>query len=632
MSKDSIVDHVFAVRVNSIIFARMHPLHNVQKYLRHPQMKVGACLSKESCKFAVWAPHRDNVSLVLCEENQVLKMSRVADGFWWLELNGITPESQYMYRLGDKVDRADPASHFQPEGVFGASAVVDHGSFGWSDQDWLGIAQKDLVIYELHVGTFSKEGTFAAARERAHALAELGITAVELMPIAQFPGTRNWGYDSVFPYAVQNTYGGPLELKLLVDEFHRQGVAVILDVVYNHLGPEGNFLGDFGPYFLSERQTPWGPALNFDGLQSRYVRDYFIESALYWFRNYHVDGLRLDAVYAIVDRSRRHFLQELSDSVQRLPAPRMRLLIAENDRVDPKMTDVARRGGYGLDAVWHDSLHHALHTLLTGEKNWYYASFGSIAQVVQAFKEGGEECASQKACVAPWKQVAFSQNHDQIGNRPLGERLTTLAGLEAAKVAAACVILSHETPLLFMGEEYGETSPFLFFTDYKGAELAKVVLVNRRKEALQNGWRKKPLDSQSLDVFVRSKIDWEKKATEKGAKTLGYYKALLSLRKNLDKAGACGQFGIDGKRALVIHRHKGCSVAFFFVNFGSQSHKFNFPASDGEFVNRLDSADSAWAGPGSELPTNARSGDVLHAEPTSFAVYVNSKFGEGRRT
>ena len=275
-------------------------------------MKIGAYYSKNKTEFTVWAPNENQVSIVLPKENQVLKMDKTENGYWQLAVSGIKPETRYLFRLDNNKDRPDPASHFQPDGVFGSSAVVNHSSFVWKDNDWQGIKFEDMIMYELHIGTFSPQGTFAGAKSRASELSRMGINAVELMPVSQFSGTRNWGYDGVFPFAVQNTYGGPEELKKLVAEFHANGIAVILDVVYNHIGPEGNFLGDFGPYFLFNRNSPWGPSINFDGPSNQPVRNFFLENAVHWFQNYHIDGLRLDAIYAIKDNSPKHFLTELS--------------------------------------------------------------------------------------------------------------------------------------------------------------------------------------------------------------------------------------------------------------------------------------------------------------------------------
>ncbi len=567
-------------------------------------------------------------------------MNKADNGYWLLEIEGIKPETRYQFRLNDKTDTPDPASHFQPEGVFGSSAVVDHSAFLWKNNDWRGIKLEDMVMYELHVGTFTQQGTFAAAKRRAKELSRLGINAVELMPVSQFSGSRNWGYDAVFPFAVQNTYGGPEEFKKLVDEFHANGTAVILDVVYNHLGPEGNFLGDFGPYFLFDRKSPWGPAVNFDGTLNDHVRNFFLENAVYWFQHYHVDGLRLDAVFAIIDKSSKHFLKELFENVEKISTDHKKLLlIAENDRVDPKIIDPLKTGGYGLDAVWHDSLHHSLHALLTGERNWYYSSFGTAKQIKEALQIeyfNCEQTSLEKPDICsrirfdPRRLVVFSQNHDQIGNRPLGERLITLAGLEGAKLAAGIVILSQYIPLLFMGEEYGENAPFLFFTDFSNKVLGKKVFVGRKREIKKNGWKGESPDPQDSATFSCSKINWERRSKGKGRKILEYYKTIISLKKAFADSdpNKCLQTKFlmcKDEPLLIIQKETSEATMVTVANFGNQICHYMFPFNDGSYVKVVDSADTAWLGPGSVLPVRAEFGDEHTICPLSMSVFLKQK-------
>ena len=604
-------------------------------------MKIGANYSKNSSEFVVWAPHRNTVSVVLPQENQILKMESLDNGYWRLVAEGIKPDTRYLFRLNDNIDRSDPASHFQPDGVFGPSAIVNHSSFPWKDNSWCGVNLEDMIMYELHIGTFSPEGTFAGAGGRAHELSRLGINAVELMPVSQFSGERNWGYDEVFPFAVQNTYGGPEELKKLVQEFHSNGIAVILDVIYNHIGPEGNFLKDFGPYFLS-RKTPWGKAINFDGPFSANVRNFFLENAVHWFKNYHIDGLRLDAVFAIIDNSPKHFLNELSETVENFSktTPRKVLLIAENDCVDPKIIQSRKTGGYGLDALWHDDLHHSLHALLTGERNWYYSSFGTLEKLVEALEENcigpSQQLTRQtlgkysSKCISPSKLVVFSQNHDQIGNRPIGERLITIAGVEAAKLAAGFILLSPFIPLLFMGEEYGEEAPFLFFTDYSDESLRKKVRIGRKNELKQNGWKNQTPDPQNLATFSNSKIDWQQRSLDKGRKILAYYQKVISLRKdhcnsNFDKQLGTKFFMYKGKSILVIQKRLSDCFMVTVANFSNHERNYRFPCTGGVYVKVLDSADNDWAGPVSALPSKAKLGDRHTICPLSMAVYLKSK-------
>ena len=418
-------------------------------------MNIGAHYTNKNCEFTVWAPNHDKVSLLLTEKNESIAMQKARGGYWKLRVEGIKPATKYLYQIANQAPKPDPASHYQPEGVFGSSAVVDHEAFRWKDSDWQGIPLEELVFYELHVGTFTREGNFKAISERLGELAELGVNAVELMPVTQFSGGRNWGYDSVFPYAVHNTYGTPDDLKGLVECCHVNGLAMFLDIIYNHVGPEGAVLKDFGPYFRENRKTPWGPSLNFDGPDCAEVRRFFFENALHWFKNYHVDGVRLDAVHAIMDTSQKHFLKELSETVDHYSeaAGRKVYLVAETNQNDPVVVRSRRSGGYGLDAQWLDDFHHALHVLLTKEKKGYYMDYGGLSDLVASLNEGyiytGQFSRFWQANrghpptgVPPCRFVVFTQNHDQTGNRAFGERLITLAGQEAAKLAATLVAFS----------------------------------------------------------------------------------------------------------------------------------------------------------------------------------------------
>ncbi len=603
-------------------------------------MKIGAKYSEDKSEFVVWAPHRKKVSVTLPQENQTLKMDKDDDGYWRLETDKIKPGTRYLFRLDEHLDRPDPASHFQPEGVFGNSALVDHSSFVWKDTDWSGINLKDTIIYELHVGAFTQEGTFAGAMKRAKELSRMGITAVELMPISQFSGARNWGYDMVLPFAVQNTYGGPDQLKKLVQEFHENGIAVILDVIYNHLGPEGNFLKDFGPYFLLNSMTPWGEAINFYGQLSVHVRNFFLENAVHWFKNYHVDGLRLDAVFTMIDNSPKHFLKELSETVEKLSTPTSKklLLIAENDCIDSKIIS-EKPDGYGLDAIWYDDFHHAIHASLTGEQNWYYSSFGSLEKVIQVLETNdiGKTCLineqiQQKAPtsnISSSKLVVFSQNHDQVGNRPLGERLKSISGLEAAKLAAGLSLLLSFTPLLFMGEEYGEDAPFLFFTDYSDETLGKKVRIGRKRELKKNGWKNHPPDPQKTSTFLASKIDWQRRFSEKGKKILAYYQKLIRLRKELSRnfnwSAETKFFNFEDKLLLINQKWLPDSDNVIVANFSGIEIEYYFPCSGEMYLKILDSADTSYDGPGSFLPSETKFGDKHSVRPFSIAFYLKSK-------
>ncbi|MBE0556970.1 MAG: malto-oligosyltrehalose trehalohydrolase, partial [Proteobacteria bacterium] len=439
---------------------------------------------------------------------------RDEDGYWSVDVQDLQAGAKYWYRLNGTSLRPDPASHAQPDGVHGPSQIVDHRSFRWSDRTWKGIPLERLVIYELHVGTFTPEGTFEAIVPRLAELHSSGITAIELMPLAQFPGHRNWGYDGTYPYAVQNTYGGAQELKILVDACHRMGLAVILDVVYNHLGPEGNYLREYAPYFTDQYRTPWGMAVNFDGPHSREVRAYFIQNALHWLGNYHIDGLRLDAVHAIYDQSAIPFLRQLSEDVGRFRKETGRNchLIAESDLNDPRMIRPPELGGFGMDAQWSDDFHHSMHALLTGERAGYYADFGGIHHLATALGEGfvytGQYSHYRKRIHGdsvldrpPAQLVIACQTHDQVGNRKHGDRLSTLVSFEALKASRALHLLSPYIPLLFMGEEYAEERPFLYFVSHTDEALIEAVRKGRREEFAGFQWDSNLPDPQDPETF-----------------------------------------------------------------------------------------------------------------------------------
>ncbi|GIW39662.1 MAG: malto-oligosyltrehalose trehalohydrolase [Candidatus Binatia bacterium] len=492
--------------------------------------------------FSVWAPGSERVSLRLADGREV-PLEKRPDGVREARVRGVGPGTRYAFLLEGRA-RPDPTSRFQPEGVHGWSEIVDPSAFSWSDRDWTGLGCEDLVLYELHVGTYTEEGTFEAILPHLRALRELGVTALELMPVAEFPGRRNWGYDGVLPYAPHGAYGGPDGLRRLVDAAHAERLGVFLDVVYNHLGPEGNYLGEFGPYFTDAYRTPWGAALNFDGPDSDEVRRYFLDNALYWMHEFHVDGLRLDAVHAIFDFGAIPFLEELASRV-REEAERLGrrfLLIAESDRNDPRLVRPPRRGGYGLDAVWNDDFHHALHAALTGERDGYYADFGSVEHLAKAFRDrfvydGVYSRYRRRRHGAPAgdvpasRFVVFAQNHDQVGNRALGERLSRLVCFERLKLAAALVLLSPYVPLLFMGEEYGETNPFLYFVSHGDPELLSAVREGRKREFAAFGWTGEIPDPGSAGTFLASKLDHSRAGQEPHATLRRLYGELLGLRR-----------------------------------------------------------------------------------------------------
>lgn len=588
-----------------------------------PEPSLGAVyLGGGWCRFRVWAPRAERVEVhLVAPEERLFPLLPEARGYHAAVVEGVEPGSRYLLRLDGRLERPDPASRFQPEGVHGPSQVVDPAAYTWGDTGWTGLPLSDYVFYELHVGTFTPEGTLSAAARRLGELSELGVTAVELMPVAQFPGGRNWGYDGVFPYAVQDTYGGPDALKAFVDRCHRHGLAAVLDVVYNHLGPEGNVLADFGPYFTDRYKTPWGPALNFDGPDSDEVRRYFLENALRWLAEFHFDALRLDAVHGIFDLSARPFLQELSEAVDDLAhrLGRRLYLIAESDRNDPRTVMPRQQGGLGLHAQWCDDFHHALHGLLTREEGGYYADYGAPEQLATAFRQGyvftgqysryrRRRHGSPPAAITPWQLVVFAQNHDQVGNRAEGERLTALASPAGLRVAAAAVLLAPYLPLLFMGEEYGETAPFLYFTSHSDAHLIEAVRRGRREEFAAFAWKEEPPDPQDPATFRRSGLRWEPAALQPWQRALReYYRELIALRKELaawlGEAVEEREAAVAGENVVAVWRGRAPRRALLLLNLGAGDSEVQLEPragggpSGGWWRKRLDSSDPRWGDP-----------------------------------
>lgn len=482
-------------------------------------MPLGALVQPDGVEFRVWATGAQQVEVILHNQGRAVALAQDGQGYWVGLVPGVSPGERYRYRLdGDKI-RPDPASRWQPDGVHGASAVVDP-AFAWRDQTWQGLPLEALVIYELHVGTFTPEGTFDAVIAKLPYLRDLGVTAIELLPVADFPGRWNWGYDGVNLFAPSRAYGGPDGLRRLVDAAHAEGLAVLLDVVYNHLGPDGNYLRDFAPeYFTSEHVTPWGEAINF---AVEPVRNFFVQNALLWAREYHLDGLRLDAVHAILDDSEKFILQYMAEHVRAmLPPERHFLFIAEDGRNEAKLVTPVASGGYGLDGVWADDFHHQMRVLLAGDRDGYFSDYRPlIADLVQTLQMGwfhiGQFSTYNKAPrgtpvgrTTPPQFVHCLQNHDQIGNRPLGGRLAHDISPAAYKAAVALLLLSPYTPLLFQGQEWAASTPWLYFTDHH-AELGKLVTEGRRKEfATFAGFAADNIpDPQDPSTFERSKLEW----------------------------------------------------------------------------------------------------------------------------
>ncbi|MFW5742468.1 MAG: malto-oligosyltrehalose trehalohydrolase, partial [Spirochaetota bacterium] len=560
-----------------------------------------------SVTFTVWAPRAGDVELYLVDAGEVLPMKPRERGYYFLRTDRAGPGTPYLFRL-DGTDYPDPASRSQPDGVHGPSRVVDFSLVEWHDEEFVPHDLADLVIYEMHVGTFTPEGTIAAAAQRLPQLAELGITAVEVMPVAEFPGRRNWGYDGVSLYAADSSYGGPLAFARFVDAAHAAGLSVLLDLVFNHFGPEGNYSGRFGDYTTGKYRSPWGDAVNVDGPGSDEVRAFFFGCAEHWLVDCHVDGFRLDAIHEIHDESAIPFLSQLSDRVARIgeETGRPRLLIAESGLNDRRVVEPTDRGGRGMDAAWSDDFHHAIHSHVTGETEGYYADFGPIEQVARAVELGwclawdysnahrrhhGNDPSS-----LPRRRFVFcTQNHDQVGNRMLGERLRSLAGPSADRAARALGLLVPYVPLVFMGQEYGEERPFLYFVDHTDPDLLEATRKGRAREFAAFASQGTPPDPGAEETFRRSVLDWPGAygalvaGENQDARPAGAYanggpadelaltRALLALRRRYDcfRPGRAGEPEVEPRswssQSCVVVDLRGPSTrALVVANLGTQ--------------------------------------------------------------
>jgi maltooligosyltrehalose trehalohydrolase len=512
-----------------------------------------------------------------------MPMEDAGGGHRVLEDDTLAAGTDYGFVLDGEGPLPDPRSAWQPSGVHGLSRLVDHGAFSWTDAGWAPPPLARAVLYELHVGTFSPEGTFDGAAARLDHLASLGVTHVELMPVADFPGRHGWGYDGVALFAPKHAYGGPDGLKRFVDACHAHGLAVVLDVVYNHLGPSGNYLARFGPYFNERHPTAWGPAVNLDGAGSDEVRRFLCDNALMWLRDYHLDGLRLDAVHALADDSAVHFLEQLVDEVSSLEQElgRALVLIAESDRNDPRLVQPRELGGFGLDAVWSDDYHHALHAALTGERGGYYEDFGPLKDLAKALEDvyvydGRYSSHRQRRHGRPVgaldrsRFLAYAQNHDQVGNRAQGDRLSTLVGVPALQAAAALTLLSPCVPLLFQGEEWGTRRPFAFFTDHAEPELQDAVREGRRREFASFGWKAEDVpDPQDPATFESSRLDWSEPEREPHRTLLDWHRRLLRLRRGIDRRGDSPvRARADEERRILVMERGPLTVV---VNLGAET-------------------------------------------------------------
>jgi len=518
----------------------------------HGELPLGALVTGPSqVTFRAWAPWAKTLSVEILEPHSaIIPMQPQPFGYWEITVANTPPGTRYQFVLHGKLKRPDPASRFQPEGVHGPSSVIDPLAFVWSDHQWQGIPLEDYLIYELHPGTFSQTGAFEDIIPLLPYLRDgVGITAIELMPVAQFPGARNWGYDGTYLFAPQNTYGGPIGLHRLIDACHKERLAVILDVVYNHVGPEGNYWGDFGPLFTDRYRTPWGSAMNFDGPHSDAVRNIIIGNAIYWVRDYHIDALRLDAIHGIFDFSPTHILKDIGLAVhaEAKQEGRHAFVIAESDLNDITVITSTSKGGYGLDGQWNDDVHHALHSLVTGERQGYYEDFGTLDHVAMGFRKhfvySGQYSyhrqrrhGNSAAHLPPSSFIVFAQNHDQIGNRAKGDRLSTLIPHAAQQVVSASILLSPFLPLLFMGEEYGERSPFQYFIDHGDERLIEAVRKGRLTEFKPFGWKKIP-DPYDIATFKAAHLTPPEKWDSTQLHMAAWVRRLIALRKQHSSLG-----------------------------------------------------------------------------------------------
>ena len=598
--------------------------------------KPGAWFNGRDTEFLVWAPLRRKVELVLATPAETLyPMTKDTFGYWRATLP-VGPGTRYGFRLDDDIDTfPDPASLSQPDGVHALSQVLDVHAFPWNDGGWKGLPLSNRIIYELHTGAFSPTHDFEGIIQQLDYLHELGVNTIELMPLAQFPGTRGWGYDGVYPYAIQHNYGGLAGFQRLVNAAHAIGISVIVDVVYNHLGPEGNYLNEYGPYFTDKYKTPWGRALNFDDAWSDGVRSFFLQNARFWLEDGHVDALRLDAVHAICDISAVPFVQQLKELATEIGARTgcKKELIIEMDLNDPRYINPPSKGGYGMDGQWVDEFHHALRTLLTGDTSGYYADFGGITHLEKAFRNTyvynnvysphRHRTFGGSAETNPYDQfIVFAQNHDHIGNRAEGNRLTDVVSFEQLKLAAATVLLSPYVPLLFMGEEYGEKNPFQFFVDFSDPALIKAVREGRAREFKHDGGDALP-DPQSEDTFNRSVLSWQT-SQEPGATLLRYYRHLISFRQTRP--------ALQGRTrdTMTVHPATGLTLPierkilndqlFIWFHFGDRP--VSLENITWKHLGKVfDSADSSWGGPGATAAAEISPGHPIVLSPHSVVVY-----------
>lgn len=590
----------------------------------------------------VWAPLATSLALKL--DKKTYPLQKKEDGYWEGRSLSIKPGDRYLFILDGEKELPDPASLSQPDGVHGASAAVNLSEFRWTDDSWKSIPLEQYIIYELHTGAFSPEGSFEGIEKKLDHLLNLGVNAIEIMPVAQFPGARNWGYDGVFPFAVQNSYGGAAGLQKLVNTCHQKGIAVILDVVYNHLGPEGNYLGAYGPFFTDKYKTPWGGAINFDDAWCDGVRRYFIENALMWFRDFHIDALRLDAVHAIKDFSPKHILREIREAVDLLTkaSGKTYQLIVELDLNDNRFIEPLEKNGYGMHAQWIDEFHHALRVTALGERTGYYEDFNGLEHLAKAYRDAyvydGQFSSHRKKKFGvktdnPGQQfIVFSQNHDQVGNRMLGERISALASFEMQKLLVTAVLVSPYLPMLFMGEEWSEPHPFLYFVSHTDAELADAVRKGRKAEFAAFHSQGEAPDPVAEETFHQSTLQWQLLEEHPHQVMLAFYKNLIHLRKTQPAL-----FTLNRKQLLVeadkekcvltLHRWAGNQHLVCFMNFSGKTQFIMPPSMATNWKLLLDTSAPQWNGTG-QAPASLSGGtpgaSTLQLAPESALIYADN--------
>lgn len=586
----------------------------------------------------IWAPIANAVGIKVIKNGHILPLDRTDLHFWTAQTDTLQVGDLYKVIVDNK-ELPDPASVAQPEGVHGPSAVRDLHSHSWRNTAWKNIPLEEYIIYELHTGTFSEPGTFSGIEEKLDYLVDLGITAIEIMPVAQFPGSRNWGYDGVYLYAVQESYGGAENLQKLVDACHEKGLAVVLDVVYNHFGPEGNYSAAYGPYFTDKYKTPWGQAVNFDDDYCDGVREFFIENVLMWFRDFHIDALRMDAVQAIKDFSPVHILKDISEHIDALEkiTGRRHYTIAEVDLNDVRFINSFEKGGFEMDAQWVDEFHHALRVAAGGERIGYYSDFEGIAHLAKAYTDvyvyNGNYSPHRKKNFGtkvedhPGEQfVVFAQNHDQVGNRMLGERIGQFVTFEMQKLVAGATLASPFLPLLFMGEEYNEKNPFLYFVSHGDEELIEAVRKGRKAEFIAFFSGGEAPDPQSEETFMQSKLNWELPEKTAHKEMLEYYRKLIRLRKTepalkaLNRKNVEVRFDADQK-TLLLRRWSDTQEIICSMNFSAQQCEVSWPAPEKIFRKLISSTDPQWLGM-KAAPEQFSGLDSIPLEAESFSIYA----------